>query len=420
MPLLIDDLSAMALLVQKYGGSSLATPAHIRRAAGRIRDLKCAGFDVVVVVSAMGRMTDHLIRLAGRTVKNPPQRELDMLMTAGERVSMALLAMAIEDIGIPAISFTGSQSGIVTTSDHNEARIKAIRGFRIQEELKKGKVVIVAGFQGVSEQKEITTLGRGGSDTTAVAMAAVLGAQECEILTDVAGLYSADPRLVPSARLLPLCGYDEALELASLGAKMHPRSLEVAKRFGVKVRITSSFDPTCEGTRLVEIKGDAMEETTIRGVATRDGYHFFCARVTLPALLDILKTSKMPLRFFLCGTEVRFACEKEKAEGVSRALSSANVNFEEIPKVCVVSVVGDGLSTSELSCRSSCARSPRARQSRCSSPLTRFPSRPCFLPSAGKRSRADYTRDSSKRAWRSARGLVRRPSEERPRISSGF
>ena len=201
----------MALIVQKYGGSSLRTPNHIRAAADRIRILKNEGNEVVAVVSAMGRMTDYLIRLAERTVAQPPQRELDMLMTAGERVSMALLAMALEEGGVSAISFTGSQGGILTTSDHNEARIVEIRCLRIQQELNRGRVVILAGFQGVSRDKEVTTLGRGGSDTSAIALAAALGAHRCDILTDVDGLFSADPRLVATARLLPQLSYNDGV-----------------------------------------------------------------------------------------------------------------------------------------------------------------------------------------------------------------
>lgn len=342
----------MPLLVQKYGGSSLATPRHIQRAARRIKDVKASGKDLVVVVSAMGRMTDHLIALAHRTVKTPPQRELDMLLSTGERISMALLAMALQEQGVPAISFTGSQSGIVTTPHHTDARILDIRAHRIRDELARGKVVIIAGFQGVSEQKEITTLGRGGSDTTAVALAAALGAESCEILTDVDGLFSADPRVVPQARLLPHCSYDEALELASLGAKMQSRSIEVAKRFRVKVRIAASGESRSSGTLLsdeiaLDQKDTKMEETIIRGIATREGYHFFHAHTTLPALLKAVKGHHIGLRFFAAtGGEVRFVCEKEKVAVLKERLEESAIRFEEMPKVLLVSAVGDGLSAS--------------------------------------------------------------------------
>lgn len=337
----------MSLIVQKYGGSSLATPRHIRLAAQRIKQVKKNGQDLVVIVSAMGRMTDHLIALARRTVAVPPQRELDMLMTAGERVSMSLLAMALHEEGVPAISFTGSQSGIVTTPHHTEARILEIRPHRTREELAKGKVVIVAGFQGVSEAKEITTLGRGGSDTSAVAMAAVLGAEWCEILTDVDGLFSADPRLVKGARLIESCSYDEALELASLGAKMHARSVDLAKRFRVNLRIASSTNLSCRGTELREnTEEEKMERTLIRGIAIREGYHFFHAETKLESLSEVLSDLRLHLRFFSDSQGAfRFACEKEKAPSVKLALEKLGIPFKETEKISAVSIVGNGLSS---------------------------------------------------------------------------
>ena len=335
----------MALIVQKYGGSSLATPRHILRAADRIRRVRDTGKEVVVVVSAMGRMTNHLVTLAKRTVANPHQRELDMLMTAGERVSMALLAMALEDKGVKAISFTGSQSGIITSCEHTDAKIIDIRPHRIQQELKNGRVAIIAGFQGISEQKEITTLGRGGSDTTAVALAAALEAECCEILTDVDGLFTADPRLCPNAKLIEACSYDEALELATLGAKMHGRSIELAKRFGVHIWIGSSANPDCRGTHL-KVSGDTMEKPAVRGIASKDGYHFFRLRLSLHELLAILEPRKIPLRFFnYASGVVSFLCESEKAPLVKDALA-LKVGLEEAGKVSIVSVVGDGLSNS--------------------------------------------------------------------------
>lgn len=334
----------MPLLVQKYGGSSLATPRLIRRAAERIKQVKASGRDVVVVASAMGRMTDHLVRLAHKTVKRPPQRELDMLLTAGERISMSLLAMVLQEEGIPAISFTGSQSGIITSRDHNEARILAIRAHRIQDELAKGKVAIVAGFQGVSEDKEVTTLGRGGSDTSAVALAASLGAEACEILTDVDGLFSADPRLVPNARLIPRCSYDEALELASLGAKMHARSIEVAKRFGVVVRILSSHKPECLGT-VISTAGGSMESTTIRSVATKDGFVYLRCRLPLKELAERCEAKRLLIRFMAHGNEgTGFLVEKDKL-AVAHALVDGSL-LEEVGKVGLVSAVGEGVSTS--------------------------------------------------------------------------
>jgi aspartate kinase len=338
----------MPLIVLKYGGSSLATPRHIQRASKRIKEVKSSGRDVVVVVSAMGHATDHLIKLAHKTVRRPPQRELDMLLTAGERVSMALLAMALHEEGVPAISLTGSQSGILTSSEHTEAKIIDVRGHRIRDELAKGKVVIIAGFQGVSQEKEITTLGRGGSDTTAVALAAWLGA-DCDILTDVDGLFTADPHLVASARLIEACSYDEALELASLGAKMQSRSLELAKRYRVRVRIASSMGSATPGTHIPtpQSKGEKMESTVIRGIATREGYHFFRVGLKLDQLLAILQQDRIALRFFsFSPTEVSFLVEQEKASRLQERLQECGGLLESLGEVAVVSAVGEGLSAS--------------------------------------------------------------------------
>jgi len=336
----------MSLIIQKYGGSSLASPRHIRAAAVRIRDLKATGADVVVVVSAMGRMTDHLIRLARKTVADPAQRELDMLMTAGERVSMALLAMALHELGVPAISFTGSQSGIVTSSDHTDAKIIEVRAFRIQEEINKGRVVIVAGFQGISREKEITTLGRGGSDTTAVAIAAALKAERCEVLTDVNGIFTADPRLVKEARLLTRCSYDEALELASLGAKMQSRSIEMARRYKVKVRVASSRTTNVLCTDIQEYsEGEEMESTQVRGIATRDGYQYFRLKTDLKSLVSWLRESKISLRFFQAGgDEVSFLCESDKANLIKKKYEPLGMILTEKSQVAIVSAVGDGVS----------------------------------------------------------------------------
>lgn len=337
------------LRVLKYGGSSLATPAHIRRAAAHIRAVKSAGHDVLVVVSAMGRMTDHLLNLARRTVTSPPQRELDMLLSAGERVSMALLAMALEHDGVPAISFTGSQTGIVTSSRHTDARIVSIRPIRVQEELARGRVVIIAGFQGVSAEKEITTLGRGGSDTTAVALAAALGAERCDIFTDVEGLFTADPRKVTAARLMPSCPYEEALELSSLGAKMQPRSIEVARRYGVTVRIASSSAVSdVEGRSGTWIgaanKDKRMETTKIRGVATKDGFSRFCVGASLTDVAEGLAGLGVSLRFFSAvGERMEFLADGECSDRVRREIERRGWTVEETEKVSIVSIVGDGV-----------------------------------------------------------------------------
>src|SRR5437660_393652 len=222
------------VVVQKYGGSSVADPVKLGRVADRVAEAVKKGRSVVVVVSAMGKTTDELLALARTVATSPPRRELDMLLSTGERISMALLAMALEARGVDAISFTGSQSGILTNDRHSGARIIEVRPVRIQDELARGKVVIVAGFQGMSYRREITTLGRGGSDTTAVALAAALAAEYCEICSDVDGVYSADPRVVPDARRLDEISYDEMQELAEHGAKvLNAQAVEWARRAGI-------------------------------------------------------------------------------------------------------------------------------------------------------------------------------------------
>jgi len=257
------------ICVLKYGGSSLATPELIKGVARQVITRKEEGKDVVVVVSAMRDTTDELLKLAHQVAEDPPQRETDMLLTVGERISMSLLSMAINSLGIPAISFTGSQCGIITDDHHTNARIKDVRPIRIEEELGKGKVIVVAGFQGVSEQKEVTTLGRGGSDTTAVALAYALGAEECEIFTDVDGVFTADPKIVPQARRLSWLSYEEMLELASYGGKvLHPRSVELAQKFKIPLSVRSSFSSRL-GTVIKE--NGKMEEVSVRAVACRKG-----------------------------------------------------------------------------------------------------------------------------------------------------
>jgi len=260
----------MGLIVQKYGGSSVADAESMKRVASRIVATKKAGHQVVVVVSAMGDTTDELIDLANQITPIPEGRELDMLLTAGERISMALLAMAIKNLGHEALSFTGSQAGVITTSAHGRARIIDVTPSRIQEALNEGAIAIVAGFQGISQDtKDVTTLGRGGSDTTAVALAAALDADVCEIYTDVDGVFSADPRVVPSARKLKTVTYEEMLELAAAGAKvLHLRCVEYARRYELPIHVRSSFS-NHEGTWVVKDhpEGEEMEQAIISGIA---------------------------------------------------------------------------------------------------------------------------------------------------------
>ena len=253
------------LLVQKYGGTSVGTPARIRRVADTIAARQKAGDRIVVVVSAMGHSTDRLTALAEEVTSHPSRREMDMLLTAGERISMALLSMALHARGVPAISFTGSQSGIITDTAHTRARILEIRPVRIGPELERGRVVIVAGFQGVSREKEVTTLGRGGSDTSAVALAVGLRTDLCEIYTDVPGVMTADPRAVPGGRLLPQVSWDTMLEMACCGAGvMHARAVDLARRRRLPFHVRSAFSRK-EGT---VVQGDAMESGPVVAAVT--------------------------------------------------------------------------------------------------------------------------------------------------------
>ncbi len=275
----------MPIVVQKFGGSSVADVEKMRKVAARVAATRRGGTDVCVVVSAMGDTTDTLLSLAKQISAAPSRRELDMLLTAGERISMALLSMALHEAGVEAISFTGSQSGIITTDAHASARIVEVRPFRVQEELAKGKVVIVAGYQGVSLRKEVTTLGRGGSDTTAVALAAALGA-DCEIYSDVAGVFTADPRVVPSARRIDSLSYDEMQELAGAGAKvLNAQAVEFAKEKGIAIHARSTFG----GSEETVVRGGAHPER-IAGVATQKELAVLAFPAdALPAVLERLE-----------------------------------------------------------------------------------------------------------------------------------
>ncbi len=258
------------LIVQKFGGSSVADVERIQRVARRVAEYRRKGHDVVVVVSALGDTTDELITLPDKINPDPPEREMDMLLSTGEQISIALLAMAIHRLGLEAISFTGAQGGIQTDTSHTKARIVLINTATIRNQLAKGRVVIVAGFQGQTPDGDITTLGRGGSDLTAVALAKELKADECEIYTDVEGVYTADPRVEPKARKLKALTYDEMLEMASLGAQvMQARSIEVAKKFDVPIHVRSSFN-TKPGTMITkEVR--RMEDVVVSGVTLNKG-----------------------------------------------------------------------------------------------------------------------------------------------------
>jgi aspartate kinase len=253
-------------IVQKYGGSSVASPAKLRRVARRVREALAGGSGMVVVVSAMGDTTDELIALAHRVTHDPPLREMDQLLSTGETITAPLLAMALDAAGVPAVSLTGVQAGIRTSRAHRTARIVDIVPQRVLDELGAGRVVVVAGFQGVTDDMEVTTLGRGGSDTSAVALAVAIGASACEIFTDVAGVHTADPRIVPHARVIPEIAYDEMLEFAAVGASvMHPRAVEIGEAYSVDIRVRSTFSDE-PGT--IICRHPSMEERQkVRGIA---------------------------------------------------------------------------------------------------------------------------------------------------------
>jgi len=270
----------MPLLVQKFGGSSVADAACVRRVAERVRDDRAAGNDIVVVVSAMGKTTDKLIALAQEVHADPNRREYDMLLSCGEQISISILAMALHHLGVDAVSMTGTQAGIRTDSAHGKARILSIDPRRVRESLDQGRVVIVAGFQGFNDASDITTLGRGGSDLTAVALAAALKADRCQIFTDVDGVYTADPRVVPQARRMDVVAFDEMLELAAMGAKvLQSRSVEFAKKHGVELEVLTSFARK-PGTVVKEASD--MEDVLVRGVAADKNQ----AKITLRGVED--------------------------------------------------------------------------------------------------------------------------------------
>ena len=352
----------MALIVQKYGGTSVGSPERIQLVAERVVRTRAAGHDVVVVVSAMGHTTDELLELAGRVSATPARhgRELDMLLTAGERIAMALVAMAICDRGGAAISFTGSQAAIITDTAHTVARIQEVRADRLREEIGQGRIPIVAGFQGVSTSREVTTLGRGGSDTTAVALAAALGAEVCDIFTDVDGVYSADPRRVPNARRIELIDYEEMLELANAGAQvMHTRAVELGARFGVPIRVRLSTGDDADLGTLITRKERRMEDMVLTGIATDGGYALIVihglptgieetARV-LTALadagvsVDMVMQSEMPDRRRQLQLSVREAQVDRALEVVASTLPREGAWTDERSGLSRVSLVGTGM-----------------------------------------------------------------------------
>jgi len=289
------------IVVQKYGGSSVADTQRIRKVAQRIADTRKEGKQVCVVVSAMGTTTNELLARAREISPAPSRRELDMLLTCGERAAMALLAIAVHELGYEAVSLTGSQSGIITNDRHSGARIIEVRPVRVLDELDRGKVVIVAGFQGVSYKREITTLGRGGSDTTAVALAAALGAECCEICSDVDGVYSADPRIVGAAELLEAISHDQMLELAAHGAKvLHAEAVEAARRFGVALYARATVGGG-DGTR-IDVPDGAVRANRVAGVSGHKNLVRLRAR-GVEALLALARSERLAMQALAAGPD---------------------------------------------------------------------------------------------------------------------
>ncbi|MEH3154025.1 MAG: aspartate kinase [Gordonia paraffinivorans] len=354
----------MALVVQKYGGSSVASAERIRRVAERIVETKKAGHDVVVVCSAMGDTTDELLDLAEQVCPSPPGREMDMLLTAGERISNALVAMAISSLGAHAQSFTGSQAGVITTSSHGSAKIIEVAPGRLRSALDEGKIVLVAGFQGVSQDtKDVTTLGRGGSDTTAVALAAALNADVCEIYTDVDGIYTADPRIVSDARHLETVSFEEMLEMAACGAKvLMLRCVEYARRYNVPVHVRSSYttkpgtivsgsmeDIPVEDAILTGVAHDRSEaKITVVGLDDRPGYAAKVFRAVADADINIDMVLQNVSKVDTGKTDITFTLPRELGPVATNKLMKLKdeIGFSEIlydDHIGKVSLVGAGM-----------------------------------------------------------------------------
>ena len=352
VPAVDTDASApqVGTVVMKFGGTSVADPAKLKSVARRLVAAREAGYRVVGVLSAMGKTTDELLALAGEVSPTPDPRELDMLVSVGERISCALAAMAIVDLGHEAISLTGSQAGIVTDTVHGKAKIVEVRARRIHEALDEGRIVLVAGFQGVSTAFEVTTLGRGGSDTTAVALAAALGADHCEIYTDVRGVFSADPRLVPDARPLQHVSFDEMLEMASSGARvLATRSIEVARSHNVKLHVLSTFEEGAgtwiqEEDDTVSAEG-GLERALISGVVhQREETVYHVAGATRARLFGALAEAFVNVDTIVqTGEEIVFSAPPEDRDDAARTLDGLGLSWTRRDDLGKVSLVGAGM-----------------------------------------------------------------------------
>ncbi|HZJ30486.1 MAG TPA: aspartate kinase [Vicinamibacterales bacterium] len=343
----------MSVIVQKYGGSSVADVQKLKAVAARVMQTRAQGHDVVVVVSAMGDTTDELLTLAKQVSPNPDRRELDMLLSAGERISMALLSMAIRELGGNAISFTGSQSGIITNDRHVDARIIEVRPFRIQDELSRGRIVVVAGYQGVSYRKEVTTLGRGGSDTTAVALAAALDAEFCEICSDVDGVYSADPRVVPAAQRIGSLSYEETQEMAEAGARvLNAQAVEFAKEKGIAIYARATQgplpgpDPSSDGT--VVRRSPPHMPGTVVGVASERDVVLLDSSAAATDLLALLDDRGVPgKQLHVFGDRTTVVISRENLHDEQQLRAAVFERFANratlIDGLAAVSVIGAGI-----------------------------------------------------------------------------
>jgi len=346
-------LVPMSVIVQKYGGSSVADVQKLKAVAARVMQTRAQGHDVVVVVSAMGDTTDELLTLAKQVSPNPDRRELDMLLSAGERISMALLSMAIRELGGNAISFTGSQSGIITNDRHVDARIIEVRPFRIQDELSRGRIVVVAGYQGVSYRKEVTTLGRGGSDTTAVALAAALDAEFCEICSDVDGVYSADPRVVPAAQRIGSLSYEETQEMAEAGARvLNAQAVEFAKEKGIAIYARATQgplpgpDPSSDGT--VVRRSPPHMPGTVVGVASERDVVLLDSSAAATDLLALLDDRGVPgKQLHVFGDRTTVVISRENLHDEQQLRAAVSERFANratlIDGLAAVSVIGAGI-----------------------------------------------------------------------------
>jgi aspartate kinase len=339
------QLPRAGTIVMKFGGTSVGDPDKIRAVAGRIVAARERGSRVVAVLSAMGQTTDELVALAHRVSERPKPRELDMLISVGERISCALAAMAIDDLGLEAISLTGSQAGIVTDTVHGRAKIVDVRAKRIHEALDRGQIVLVAGFQGVSTEYDITTLGRGGSDTTAVALAAALGAESCDIYTDVDGIFTADPRLVPSARKLTRLTYDEMLELAASGARvLQLRSVEFARNHNVTLHVRSTFTDA-EGTWVREEDEQMLEKAIISGVThTTEETVYRLEGISAAVLFGTLAEASVNVDTIVqTSAEIVFSAPAEERPEVAAVLERLGVQWSARDDLGKVSLIGAGM-----------------------------------------------------------------------------